>query len=332
LGANEKAGDGALRRTLRRIPAPKLNLTLKQVRLLRLFGLLVAFSALTLYAVFRSERFQEVMRRKSQKALESLTGRQVKIGGFDLALIPPAFVVRDVSISNDPEGLDQPAFSAAQIELRGIPNISEDRLHLPKIRVVAPRILFEVFPNGRTNFSSILERLPKSEKSGEGPDIRLRELVLQNGVFRFREWRARLDLEMRNAAATASSPRFSARTRGSLLCRHVRLKIGDNEILEFSLGLDALLAPGRVQIRRLALRAKDMGVEASGGIEDLKKPELRLVFGASFTAEALKKYFSAGLPLMGSSRPRGLSAFRLAGHSRSWPVSGCPTRGSVLFP
>lgn len=310
MEANEKGREGAVQRTLRRIPAPKLpHLTLKQVRLLRLFGLLAVFSCLTLYAVFRSERFQEVLRKKSQRTLEALTGRKVQIGRFDLALVPPAFLVHDVSISNDPEGLPQPAFSAAQIELRGIPRISEDEIDLPKLRIRAPRIVFEVFPDGRTNFSSILERLPKKNEKSGGADLRLRELVLQNGVFRFREFRARLDLEMRNVAATANSPAFSARTKGSFLCRHLRLKIGDHDILEFGVGLDVLIAPGRLALKRVAIRAPDLGLEAIGGIEDLSRPELKLAFGAAFTAEALDRYFGAGLPVDGLIRAQG--TFRL---------------------
>ena len=46
-----------------RVPHPHLpHLTLEQVRVLRLFALLFLFSLLVLYAVFRSSRFQELLR------------------------------------------------------------------------------------------------------------------------------------------------------------------------------------------------------------------------------------------------------------------------------
>ena len=83
---------------LERIPRPRL--TLKQVRLLRLFGLLLVFSTLVLYAVFRSPRFQEILRRRTETLLSEATGRPVAIGGFDLALVPPAFRIRDVSVND----------------------------------------------------------------------------------------------------------------------------------------------------------------------------------------------------------------------------------------
>src|SRR6267154_6173270 len=95
-----------LRRSLRRIPHPHLpHLTLMQVRFLRLFLGLAFFSGLVLYSVFRSTRFQELMRRKTERVLAAKLGRSVTIGGFDLALVPPSFRVRDVTVANDPRGL-----------------------------------------------------------------------------------------------------------------------------------------------------------------------------------------------------------------------------------
>src|SRR5512143_3028488 len=107
------------RRRRVRIPHPHLpHLSLTQVRVLRLFALLALFSGLVLYAVFRSVRFQEVLRRKTEIVLAKRLGRPVTIGGFDLALVPPSFIVRDVSIANDPRGVPGPCFAAAELEVR----------------------------------------------------------------------------------------------------------------------------------------------------------------------------------------------------------------------
>ncbi len=171
-----------------RIPHPHLpHLTLEQVRVLRLFSLLLVFSLLVLYAVFRSTRFQEILRRRTQTLLTETLKRKVQIGGFDLSLVPPAFVVRDVAIANDPRGLPGPCFTAEEISLRGIPQLSETRVDLPKVRVIAPRIVLEVFADGSSNFSSIVAALPKSQ--GGGRDVRVRQAILQRGTIRFREWK-----------------------------------------------------------------------------------------------------------------------------------------------
>src|SRR4249920_627265 len=114
-----------------RRPIPTLpQLSLTQVRLVRLFLLLFVFSALVLYAVFRSHRFQDAMRRKTERILSAQIGRKVSIGGFDLALLPFSFLVRDVSIANDRRSLAGPLFSASEIEIRGIPTITTDTIEL----------------------------------------------------------------------------------------------------------------------------------------------------------------------------------------------------------
>ena len=150
-----------------RSPIPSLkHLTLKQVRLARLFLLLGLFSVLVLYAVFRSQRFQEAMRRKSERLLSAQIGRKVSIGGFDLALFPFSFVVKEVAIENDRRSLAGPLFSASEIEIRGLPSITSDRIELSKLRVIAPRVVVEVFPDGSTNVDPVLKALRGEEAGG----------------------------------------------------------------------------------------------------------------------------------------------------------------------
>ena len=280
---------------LEKIPRP--HLTLKQVRLLRLFGLLLFFSLLVLYAVFRSARFQEILRRRTESLLFEATGRPVSIGGFDLSLVPPAFVVRDVALANDPRGVPGPAFAAAEVEIRGIPSVTAERIDFRKLRIVSPRVVLEVFPDGTNNFSSLLARLPKSE--GKGRDVRLGEAVVQKGTFRFREWRSRLDFVLKDAGLTASSSSFSRVTRLSFASPSLRFRLEENRILEAGLGIDLLLAPGIVRVSRLALRSPDLSVSVRGGISDLAAPVLSLGGQVDFEAEALGRYFGVELPLSG---------------------------------
>jgi len=301
-----------------RIPHPHVpQLTLEQVRVLRLFLLLFVFSILVLYAVFRSSRFQELLRRRTETLLSERLQRKVTIGGFDLSLVPPAFLVRDVAIANDPRGLAGPCFAAEEVSLRGIPQVSEARVDLPKVRLIGPRIVFEVFADGTNNFTSIAAALPKG--GGGGRDVRLREAVLQKGTFRFREWKAKLDVVLSDAALTARSGRFSRTTRASLGCRRARFRLDDGEVLDLEMGVDLSLAPGQVRFRGIRLRGEGLVVDALGGIDDLRKPEVNLLARARMRGEDLDRYFGAGLPLTGpvsavaSVRvPRG-GGFRIRG-------------------
>ena len=248
------------------------HLSLTQVRLVRLFALLLVFSLLVLYAVFRSTRFQELLRRRTERLIGDRIGRTVRFGGFDLALVPFAFRVRDVAVANDPRGLEGPAFSASEIELRGWPTITSSRIDLAKLRVVSPRVVLEVFADGTTNLESIRRAL---SGGGGGRDIHLQEAVIQRATLRFREWNAEIDAVLQDAAITATSGRGRGVTHLALACRKGRFKLEDNETLEFAIGAEVTLAPGRVHLTGLRLRGDRLRLEASGGVEDMKRPSSR---------------------------------------------------------
>lgn len=281
-----------------RIPHPHIpHLLLEHVRVLRLFSLLFLFSLLVLYAVFRSARFQDLLRRRAETLLSEALKRKVTIGGFDLALVPPAFLVKDVSVANDPRGLSAPCFAAEEVSLRGIPQISEARIDLPKVRLIGPHIVFEVFGDGTNNFSSIAAALPKGD--GGGKDVRIREAILQKGTIRFRDWKAKLDVILTDAALTARSGRFSKTTRVSLGCRRARLKLNEGDVLDLEVGTDLVLSPGRIRFRGIRVRGEGLSVDALGGIDDLTKPEVNILARARMRGEDLDRYFGAGIPLSG---------------------------------
>ncbi|MBK9967939.1 MAG: translocation/assembly module TamB domain-containing protein [Holophagales bacterium] len=281
-----------------RIPHPQIpHLLLEHVRVLRLFALLFLFSLLVLYAVFRSARFQDLLRRRAETLLAEALKRKVTIGGFDLALVPPAFLVKDVSVANDPRGLAGSCFAAEEVSLRGIPQITANRIDLPKVRLIGPRVVLEVFGDGTNNFSSIAEALPKGD--GGGKDVRIREAILQKGTIRFREWKAKLDVILTDAALTARSGRFSKTTRVSLGCRHARLKLDEGDVLDLDIGVDLVLSPGRVRFRGIRLRGEEFAIDGIGGIDDLTRPEVNILARARMRGEDLDRYFGAGVPLSG---------------------------------
>ncbi len=307
---------------------PKLNLT--QVRLVRLFGLLLLFSVLVLYGVFRSHRFQDVMRRKTERVLSAQIGRKVSIGGFDLALLPFSFLVRDVSIANDRRSLAGPLFSASEIEIRGIPAITSDTIELSKLRVVAPRVVVEVFPDGSTNVDTILRALQRG--GGGAKNVQLHEAVIQRASFRFREWKAEIDALLKDAALTARAGRTLSVTHLVLACRQGSFRLEGNEPLEFALGAEVTLAPGRAHLTGLRLKGPKISVEASGGIDDLKKPVFALVAKIDTMGETLGSAFGLGLPLTGPVRLNGALRVGDPGGFRVRAAFELPASRLAVFP
>ncbi|MGE5346496.1 MAG: translocation/assembly module TamB domain-containing protein, partial [Acidithiobacillales bacterium] len=303
-----KQGDGSGpaggRRHRVRIPHPHLpHLTLTQVRVLRLFGLLLVLFLLVLYAVARSVRFQELLRRRAEMLLTERLGRPVAIGSFDLYLIPPAFVVRNVRLANDPRGVPGPCFAAAEIELRGIPSLFGRHLVLPRFRVVSPTVVFEIFDDGTSNFS----RLLAGKKGGAegGLEVSLSEAVVQRATLRFRDWKARVDAIVEDAAFTSQGRWFGATSHLELRARKARLRINDYETLECALGIAADLSPGRLRIQDLHLRGPQLSLDAFGGIDNLRHPSIQLFPTVETRGEELGKLFGIGLPLTGKLRVKG---------------------------
>ena len=307
---------------MRRLP----HLSLTQVRLVRLFTLLLVFALLVLYAVFRSTRFQELLRRRTERLLTAKIGRTVTIGSFDLALVPFAFLVRDVSVANDRRGLSGPAFAASEIEVRGFPTFTSRRIDIPKLRVVSPRVVVEVFPDGSTNLKPVLDALAGG--GGGGVDVRLREAVIQRATLRFREWDAEIDAVLQDAAVTARSGRSNTVTHLALACRKGRFRLENNETLDFAIGAEVTLAPGRVHLTGLRLHGDRLKLEASGSVDDLRKPILALVARAETTGEDLSKVFGLALPLTGGVTMRGTLRF---GEPGGFRIFGTFDLGAAAF-
>lgn len=309
-----------LSRRFKRIPHPHVpHLSLTQVKVFRLFFLLFVVSILVLYGVFRSSRLQELLRRRSERLFSHELGRPVTIGRFDLALLPPAFQVKDITIGNDPRGLPGNCFSAEEISLRGIPAIFNGRIDLPKVRLVSPRIVFELFEDGSSNFDEPIRRLLHTGAKGGGPDVRLRELLIQKGTFRFREWDSKIDVLLEETTVTGKSLPFSKVTHAALACRKGRFRLESYEVLDFALGLEATLSPGRIHLDSFRLRSDRLTLDASGGVEDLKKPVVALVATAATTGEALEKLVGlkldlrGGIALTGTVRIAEGEGFRIRG-------------------
>jgi len=307
---------------------PQLSLT--QVRLFRLFTLLLVFSLLVLYGVFRSTRFQELLRKRTEKLLTAKIGRTVRLGGFDLVLVPFSVLVRDVSVANDPRGLAGAMFSASEIEVRGLPTITRSRIDLPKLRVVSPRVVVEAFPDGTTNLTGPLKAF--TGDGGGGLDFHLQEAIVQRASLRFREWDAEIDALLQDAAVTAKSGRSRTVTHLALACRKGRFKLENNETLEFALGAELTLAPGRVHLTGLRLRGERLKVDASGGVDDLGKPVLALVARAETTGESLSRVFGLGLPLSGGIRMHGTMRFGEPGGFRVFGAFDLPAAAFGPFP
>jgi hypothetical protein len=195
---------------------------------------------------------------------------------------------------------------------------------------VAPRLVVEVFPDGSTNVDPILRALRGG--SGGGKDVQLHEAVIQRASLRFREWKAEVDALLRDAAITARAGRTLSVTHLVLACRQGSFRLEKNEALDFALGAEVTLAPGRAHLTRLRLKGPKISLEASGGVDDLKKPVLALVVKAETTGETLTQAFGLGLPLTGTVRLNGALRVGDPGGFRIRAAFDLPSARLAVFP
>src|SRR5262249_57020975 len=136
-----------------------------------------------------------------------------------------------------------------EISLRGWPQITKTRVRLPKVRVLSPRVVFEIFEDGSSNFSTLLSHLPKGK--GGGIDVGVEEALVSRGTFRFRELSARLDVLLREAAVSAVARPFSPVTQLSFASRHAQFRLEDNQVLDLAIAADARLERNRLHVDAL---------------------------------------------------------------------------------
>ncbi|MCM3877150.1 MAG: hypothetical protein NEA02_12120, partial [Thermoanaerobaculia bacterium] len=188
----------------------------------------------------------------------------------------------------------------------------------------------EAFPDGTTNLTGPLKAF--TGDGGGGLDVHFQEAIVQRASLRFREWDAEIDALLQDAAVTATSGRSRTVTYLALACRKGRFKLENNETLEFAVGAEVTLAPGRVHLTGLRLRGDRLKVEASGGVDDLRKPVLALVARAETTGESLSRVFGLGLPLTGGVRMHGTMRFGEPGGFRIFGAFDLPAAAFGPFP
>ena len=212
-----------------RRPIPTLpQLSLTQVRLVRLFALLFVFSVLVLYAVFRSHRFQDAMRRK--------TGARAH--GADR----PESLDRRASTSRSSRSPSSCATSRSRTTAAPSPGRSS---RPPRSRSAgsrrsrATRSSCRSCGSSRRGSSSRCFRTARrtstrscglsAEAEGGGKDIQLHEAVIQRASLRFREWKAEIDALLKDAAVTARAGRTLSVTHLVLACRQGSFRLENNE-------------------------------------------------------------------------------------------------------
>lgn len=307
-------------------PRPTRGLSKPQkLSTLRLFAILIVFTVLASYAIWNSDRFQNLFQGVSQTRLSEALGVPVTFRRVEFRLFPPALRLADVRIENDPALTDpalrdRPLLTVEELSLGGGVSLAGRELRLGRVRAFRPHLFLVQLPDGTLSLPPGLRRKAKEG----GLKVSVGEILAQQGTFEFDGRKVALDASLEDF--TLSLERISGdRYRGSLASRRAVLDLDKAE----PIALDRFETKFRIEGGRgmtfdAARFAGAFGeIEVSGAIEDFQNPKALFAIAGRISIEEVERVFHSNLGFAGTASLRGRLAippeggFRLAGRVTS---------------
>ncbi|MEO8191395.1 MAG: translocation/assembly module TamB domain-containing protein [Acidobacteriota bacterium] len=286
----------------------------------RLLAVVLVFLIFASYAVWKSERFQNLIQGVSQSRLAEALGRPVTFRTVELRVFPPAVRLADVRVGNDPR-LPGPLLSAEEVSIGGGVSLVGQELRLGRIRALRPHIALVQFPDGTWNLPP---GLTKSAKPGSGGvSLKVGSILVQEGVFEF---------DGRSMAFTGRLEDFAAELnslpgggyRGGMVAQRATLHLRGSEPVVASLRTRFVLDPKRgLTFDDIRLDGTFGTLRANGALENLDHPNAVFAATGDVSIEEVQRVFHLDLGFAGRAALRvrleipPAGGFRLAGTVRS---------------
>jgi translocation and assembly module TamB len=266
----------------------------------RFYAIVVAFVALSAWAISTSERFQNLFQGVSQARLSEALHRPVSFRTVDFRIFPPSVRLLDVVIGNDPRaGRGTPLLSAEEISIGGGISLVGKELRLGRIRAVRPKIDLEQFPDGTWN----LPRFSGSSEQG-GIKVHLNDILVQEGVVDLQGRKIGIDGRFEDFAAELAAP-SPDRLTGRVLARRGTLQVSNSEPLVFSLNARVSLDTRRGLAFDEFVLTGDFGeLRGTGALEQFARPTASFDVRARVQVREVERIFRSPLDFEGRAEVR----------------------------
>ena len=280
----------------------------------RLYAIVVVFIALSGWAIWKSERFQNLFLGVSQARLSAALKRPVSFRTADFRVFPPSVRLQDVVIGNDARAGNTPLLSVEEVSIGGGISLVGQQLRLGRIRALRPRLQLVQFPDGTWN----LPRLTGPTAEG-GIAVHLDDVLVQEGV---------LDLEGRKIAVSGRLEDFAAeltahapgRLTGRVLARRGTLSLPRAEPIVFSLQARISLDTKRgLAFDEVVVSGSFGDLRGTGTLEGFARSHLSFDVRGRLSVEEVERVFHSGLGFAGRADVRAKieipagGRFRIAG-------------------
>lgn len=293
---------------------------------LRLFGIVLLFLIFASYAVWKSERFQNLIQGVSQSRLSAALGRPVTFRTVEFRVFPPTLRLADVRIANDPR-LPGSVLFAEEVSIGGGVSLVGQELRLGRIRALRPRITLVQMADGSWNLPP---GLSKSSASGGGVRVKIGSILVQEGRFELEGRRMNIDGRFDDFAAELVSTAAN-RYRGAFLARRATVRLPGAEPLIGAISARFHLDPAAgVQLEDVRFEGPLGRIRAAGALENPDR--IKAVFQANgeISIQEVERVFHANLGFSGFATIRARveippgGAFRVAGHLEAARVRADP--------
>lgn len=284
---------------------------------LRLWGILLLFLIFASYAVWKSERFQNLIQGVSQSRLSEALGRPVTYQTVDFRVFPPSVRLAAVRVGNDPR-LTGPLLAAEEVSIGGGVSLVGGELRLGRIRAVRPHIVLVQFADGTWNLPPGLSK--PASRGGSGLSVRIGSVLVQEGVFELDGRKMRFSGRLEDFTAQLNS-RSGNRYQGSLVARRATVRVADSEPIVAALSLRFTDDPKKgVTIDDLTVEGKVGRIRATGSLENPARPNLVFDAAGDVSVDEVERVFHVELGFSGQGRVSARvevptdGPFRLTGH------------------
>ncbi len=286
----------------------------------RLLSVVLVFLILASYAIWKSERFQNLIHGVSQSRLADALGRPVTFRTVDLRVFPPAVRLADVRVGNDPR-LPGPLLSAEEVSIGGGVSLVGQELRLGRIRALRPHIALVQFADGTWNLPPGLTSSAKP--GGGGLKLKIGSILVQEGVIEFDGRSMAFTGRLEDLAAELHSLPGGG-YRGGIVAQRATIHLSDSEPLVASLKTRFVLDPRRgLTFDDIRLEGPFGTLRANGALENLDRPDAVFAATGDVSIEEVERVFHLDLGFAGRAAVRvrleipPAGGFRLAGTVRS---------------
>lgn len=308
-------------------PRPTDGVKALRLSTTRLWAIVVLFLIFASYAVWKSERFQNLIQGVSQARLSAALGRPVRFHTVEFRVFPPSLRLADVQIGNDPR-LPGPFLSAEEVSIGGGVSLVGQELRLGRIRAVRPRIALVQFSDGSWNLPP---GLAGPSKPGAGAvRVKVGSILVQEGRFELEGRKLNLSGQFDDFAAELIAVAAN-RYRGAFVTRRATVRLPGAEPLVATVSarfhIDSAAGVG---VDELRLEGSFGRIRAAGALENPGRTRAIFQADGEVSIEEVERIFHAQLGFRGSAAIRARleippdGSFRVAGHLQSARVRADP--------